>query len=231
MKYGAVIFDLFGTLVDNVQDGPYAASIRATAAAAGAEAEEFLRRWTDGQTALRRSAGQFGTQARCIEHICRQMGLSPDPDAVRRAARVRFEAVRAWLVCRPDAVDTLEGLRRIGLKLCLMSVCSPDTPILWPRTPLAPRFDEALFSCKVALNKPDPRFYALACERLDLQPRQCLYVGDGAGNELTGARRAGMDAVLICAPHEEDFVMAREEARNWTGPRIASPSEVLQLVA
>jgi len=95
---------------------------------------------------------------------------------------------------------------------------------------LAPLFDAALFSSRVGLRKPDPRFYALACERLDVQARGCLYVGDGDGRELTGAQAAGMDAVLICLAGEESFVLAREEARDWTGPRIQSPAEVLNFV-
>ena len=34
------------------------------------------------------------------------------------------------------------------------------------------------------LTKPEPRFYELACQRLGVKAGRCLYVGDGAGNEL-----------------------------------------------
>jgi putative hydrolase of the HAD superfamily len=230
MKYDAVIFDLFGTLVDNLRDGPYEQSIRQTGAAAGAEPEEFLRRWTDRRLTLRRTAGLFGTQAACIEHICREMGLAPADEDVRRAARVRSEFTRGCLLPRADAAETLRALRAAGLKLGLMSVCGPDTPKHWPGTPLAELFDEALFSPSVGLNKPDPQFYALACERLGVRPQRCLYVGDGASDELTGARRAGMAPVLICTPEEEQIVLARRDARRFADRRIASVREVLALV-
>jgi ribosomal protein S18 acetylase RimI-like enzyme len=68
------------------------------------------------------------------------------------------------------------------------------------------------------------------CERLGVPPQRCLYVGDGDGQELTGAKRMGMDAVLICAPHEERIVMASQEARNWRGPKIAHIEELLTLI-
>ena len=117
-----------------------------------------------------------------------------------------------------------------AIGLGLMTVCSPDAARVWPELPLAALFDAALFSCKVGLGKPDPDFYALAFERLGIAPGGCLYVGDGAGNELTGAKRAGAHPVLICAPSEEATVMTRDEARNWTGPTIHQLSDVLTIV-
>ncbi len=80
------------------------------------------------------------------------------------------------------------------------------------------------------MTKPDPRFYALACVRLGVAASRCLYVGDGAGRELTGATKAGMRAVLICPPAEEAIIMKHADARDWRGPRIAAVSEALNLV-
>jgi putative hydrolase of the HAD superfamily len=230
MKYGAAIFDLFGTLVPSLWEGPYRASLREAAAAVGVDPEEFSRLWTDEDVAKLRATGAFPTAQACIENICRRLGALPSDEAVQRAAGVRIEYVRRSLSPRSDAVDTLKKLKAAGLKLGLMSVCSADTPPLWRQTPLAALFDEALLSCQVGLTKPDPRFYALACERLGMRPARCLYVGDGAGDELTGAKRAGMHPVLICTPDEEQIVMEREEARNFRGPKITALAQVLDLL-
>ena len=230
MKYDAVIFDLFGTLVPGMPPETYEGSLRETAIAAGVDPDEFILCWLDDKMAVRRMTGYYSTQTDFIADVCRRLGHTPDDGAVGRAADVRAEFVRKWLTPRADAVGVLKRLKEKGLKLGLMSVCSADTPPLWPQTPLAPLFDAALLSCEVGLTKPDPRFYALACERLSVLPGRCLYVGDGAGDELTGALNAGMRAILICAPGEEEIVMARDDARNWQGSRIASLSEVPALV-
>jgi len=50
--------------------------------------------------------------------------------------------------------------------------------------------------------KPDPRIYHLALERLKVKPQDCLYVGDGSSHELTGARKVGMHPVQIHVPDE-----------------------------
>jgi putative hydrolase of the HAD superfamily len=87
-----------------------------------------------------------------------------------------------------------------------------------------------LFSVEEGVTKPDERFYERMCERLDVSAESCLYVGDGAGHELSGAEKAGMTAVLMCDPAEEDIVMDRDEARNWDGARIKRIADVQKLV-
>ena len=231
MTYDAVIFDLFGTLVPSFGGEPYEACLREMAAAVGADAQAFGRLWLDHGIVSRRTTGGFDSQAACIEHICRLLGLSPSRDAVQSAVEARTRLVRASLAPRPDAVETLRRLREMGLRTGLMTVCSPEVPQLWDETPLAPLVDAALFSCSVGLDKPDPRFYALACERLGVAGNRCLYVGDGAGRELSGAVKAGMRAALICPPAEAAVIMKHADAREWRGPSVAALAEVIDLLA
>ena len=232
MKYDAIIFDLFGTLVDNFGGG-YAAALRKDGVLAelvGNRSEEFERLWGNDEAYKMRVTGIHATGADSVRSICEQMGLDPRPELLRRAQQARMEYLSEAITPRPNVTDTLESLRQMDLKLALMTVCTGEDVHFWTKTPLSPLFDEAVFSCNVGLDKPDPRFYATVCERLDTQAERCLYVGDGAGRELTGAQAVGMEAVLICAPHEEEIVMARDEARNWAGPRIEAISEVLALI-
>jgi putative hydrolase of the HAD superfamily len=87
--------------------------------------------------------------------------------------------------------------------------------------------DEAILSCSVGMKKSDPRIYELACQRLQVSPDRCLYVGDGGSSELTGATEMGMHAVLIRAPYDDTIGGYREE---WPGQRISTLSEVLALL-
>jgi len=233
MKYDAVIFDLFGTLVDNVR-GNFAAFLRdhgVLAELAGDRGEELARLWGSEDAFRLRMTGAHPTGEDSIRYICGQMGIQPRPPVLRRVQELRMDYTRKALVPRLDAPEMLERIRGAGLKVGLMSVCSGEEARVWTEISLARLVDQALFSCEVGLMKPDPRFYQLICDRLSVRTDRCLYVGDGAGDELTGAEAVGMDAVLICAPHEEAIVMAREEARNWAGPQISTLTEVVDLVA
>ena len=155
----------------------------------------------------------------------RSLGL--DDDAVAESVRVRSEFTRNALVPRDGAVETLEELGRRGFKRGLISVCSSDVEDVWEETAFAPHIDDVVLSCAVGLRKPDPRIYELASERLDVEPRECLFVGDGANDELAGAERVGMRAVCVLPPGRDEPLWP--EASGWE-PTIRDLREVLALV-
>jgi epoxide hydrolase-like predicted phosphatase len=54
--------------------------------------------------------------------------------------------------------------------------------------------DEIVYSHEAGMSKPDPRIYALICERLNVGPGEMVFVDD-AGPCVAGAREAGIHAV------------------------------------
>ena len=95
---------------------------------------------------------------------------------------------------------------------------------------MAPLVEVPVFSSEAGMEKPDPRIYHLACEGLELAPDTCLFVGDGGSGELEGARRVGLDPVLIRIPGDDLDDPYRPEAKEWRGPKVSAISEVLSLV-
>ena len=154
-----------------------------------------------------------------LETYYRSLGADTALAAELAAARTAF--TREILAPREGAVETLDELRRRGFRLGLISVCSEDVCLVWDETDFAGRFDAAVFSAACGLMKPDPRIYLRVCDELGVEPGECLYVGDGANDELAGARSVGMRPVLI---HSE------RENPEWDGPRITSIPDVLDLV-
>jgi putative hydrolase of the HAD superfamily len=94
---------------------------------------------------------------------------------------------------------------------------------VWDATPFGTLFDSAAFSCSVGFSKPDPEIYELACEELGVAASDCLFVGDGANDELPGAERAGMTPLQLRAPGE---ALTRDGER-WRGEYIERLSDVL----
>ncbi len=161
-----------------------------------------------------------------ILHICRELEAPAKQDDTKRAAQIRSDFERGVMLApRADTVEVLSRLKSQDLKIGLVSNCTLDVPVIWPDTPLAPLFDVTVFSSSAGVLKPDPHIYLLATEQLGVQPEDCLYVGDGGSQELTGAAKVGMTPVLIRVPGK-DFVV-REE---WDGPRVSSLTELLTLV-
>ena len=160
-----------------------------------------------------------------IEAYFRGLGL--EDEALSTCLRLRTDFTRRALVPRAGAIETLDELERRGFKRGLISVCSSDVEEVWDETELAGHLDDVVLSCTVGLSKPDPRIYELACDNLGVSPSDCLFVGDGANDELAGAERVGIRAVCVLPPGRSEPLWP--EARGWE-PTIVSLEDVLELV-
>jgi putative hydrolase of the HAD superfamily len=221
MPRRAVVFDLFGTLIDDSSPGEYDVFLREMAGRLGADPERFAAAWSRHDLAR-----YTGPIADCLAAVCADVGVS-DPERIADALDHRRRHLRRILVPRPDAVATLGALRGRGLVLGMISNASSELSSLWSESAFDGLFDAALFSADERMMKPDARLYRRMAELLDVEPEDCVFVGDGAYRELQGAEAVGMTAVLIRVPHDE---WEHEGTIGWTGPRIAALSEVLALV-
>lgn len=229
MAIRAVIFDLFGTLVDN---WPVAAlnDLHAwVAARLGAPAEPFIREWLDTWDA--RNRGDLPTLADNLCVICQRLGLpEPSPTLLAEIEQHRLQVARRMFVVRPDAVPTLQSLKSRGLRLGMISDCSWEVPVVWRESPLAPLFDAAVFSVTARLKKPDRRIYELICQHLGVVACECAYVGDGGSRELSGAAAVGMRAIMIRTPHDQSSAVHRMDGEDWPGETISALSQLLDLL-
>ena len=203
LRYRAVIFDLWQTLIPWPTESAQALYVE-MADSVGAPREQFEEVWLSG-----RSARDTGPITDSVRWVFGQLGLDDaDPQTI---VSLRREWTRESIVPRPDAVSTLEELRRRGHELGLITVCSTDVAELWEATPFRGLFDATVFSCEVGISKPDPRIYELCCEQLGVQAGDCLFVGDGANYELPGAEKVGMTALQLRAPGED----LTEPGKEW----------------
>ena len=219
--YEAVIFDLFGTLID-LPD--YPENRDEMADVLGVDGDKFAREWADAMHEL--MTGGFSSIEAALIHICGRLGVNPGEDRIRASARLRLEFSRDSIIPRPGVVETYAALNSRGYRVGLISNCMEEVSLVWESTLFASMFDVAILSFDVGLAKPDPRIYALAAERLGVEAKDCLYVGDGSDGELSGAEQAGMTAVLMRASYDE----ADGDRQSWEGRRISSIAEVLGLV-
>ena len=227
MKYLAVIFDLFGTLVDNFSTRGYETALTHMASILSLPPNEFSRVWFG--TARTLQASTLNSLENKIEYICSELGAPSERKKIIQAAKVRLDYIRCVMEPRLGTVEVLSCLKEKGYKNGLISDCSQEIPLIWPETPLAYLIDAAVFSCLVGFRKPDCRMYELVAKQLDVPIDKCLYIGDGGNQELSGAMKVGMHPVLIRldAGSTEKHLAGREE---WNGMAIKSLREVLTIV-
>jgi putative hydrolase of the HAD superfamily len=216
VKYRAVVFDLWNTLVLWPNNDGGLGWYEQMADLVGVPHDRFSEAWLEAYDV--RAVGPLEPSVRIV---CERLELGGEH--VERLISFRMDFTRNALVPRAGALPVLEELRRRGFRLGLISVCSEEVPRLWEETPLAAAIDVPIFSCSVGVKKPELRIYEIAAERLGVRTGECLFVDDQP-EFANGALAAGMDAVLIASPKG-----APEPPGSWDGPRIPSLGAVLEL--
>ena len=218
MRYKAVIFDLFGTLVEKFPVDESLKVLEEIADVLHVDFKELTRAWWESFD--ERHSGRFGSLEEDFRNVAHRLGAKPTDEQVGKSAQIDIEYVLKHITPKPGAVELLAYLKGKGLETGLVSNWSDEIPRIWQDVPISVYFDVVVFSCNVHLLKPDPRIYNLALEELNADASECLYVGDGDSREIDGAKEVGMDAVLIGdAKHE-----------GWTGLRISTLDEVKDIL-
>lgn len=216
----AVIFDLFGTLVPAPSDAERSSAVREFAAAmevgAGIVASVLGASWRV------RHDGRLSSVEKVAAYLVSRCGAAEShvndvETTLRRLALARLRADRSVFL-------VLDTLRRAGVRLALLSDASPEIAECWGRTPLASYFPTAVFSCEEGAIKPDPGLFARALEQLGVPAHRSFYCGDGGGDELTGARKAGIRALRVERRGGPAGLAFGE--RPWHGESVASVEAV-----
>ncbi len=111
---------------------------------------------------------------------------------------------------REEMVTALDRCRAAGLRTaCLTNnIVSweadvDEDPVLAARAvqiaAIMSRFDVVVESSVIGVRKPEPRFYELACELLDVAPEACVFLDD-LGINLKPARAMGMTTIKVTEP-------------------------------
>lgn len=101
------------------------------------------------------------------------------------------------LILYPHVYSTLMELLKMGKKLAVVS----DAPVLqvWTRlaqTGLIHFFEVVVSFDDTGVKKPDPKPFMVALNKLNLKPKEVVYIGDWAERDIVGAKQLGMHAVF-----------------------------------
>ena len=219
----AVVFDFFGTLTPISPSEAWASSAARLAAVLGVSPGSLGHVLDDSFP--ERVSGALGDVRQTMQELAGRLGVRLSNEQLDEACATRRSVQESMFTLRPEALGVIRRLRAAGLKTGLVSDCTSELPDAWARLPLAAVIDAPVFSCVEGTRKPDPRLFRKVAADLRTEPDQCVYVGDGGGQELTGSSAIGMRAVLLAGPDWHEHSDHRRES-GWTGPRIGSLTEL-----
>jgi HAD superfamily hydrolase (TIGR01493 family) len=118
-----------------------------------------------------------------------------------RALYERVMDPHSW-VPYADTRATLEGVRRLGLRVGVVSNVPADLRPVFAKHGLAELVDSYTHSFEVGAEKPDPAVFLAAARSLGVKPSETLMVGDHEVDR--GAERAGMRVFILPTEFDGD---------------------------
>jgi putative hydrolase of the HAD superfamily len=199
-----IVFDAVGTLIK--PDPSVAAAYTAAARRQGVElqTEEIRERFgvhflSDevhaGQGVL--STDEATERRRWRRIVAGVLPEVPDPDRAFDELWEHFSSPGSWR-CFPDVPPTLRALEQMDVRLCVGSnFDSRLRGVIGGMPELAHWADRLLISSEVGYRKPHPSFFRAVCDHFGLPPERVMCVGDDVENDVRGAIRAGLSALLL----------------------------------
>lgn len=118
-------------------------------------------------------------------------------DAALAELRAWHDRENLWEDVLPGVRPALARLRAAGLRLAAVSNANGTVHRLFERLELQDYFDAVLDSAVEGVEKPDPRLFRLALERVGGEAASALHIGDMYHVDVVGARAAGLPVVLL----------------------------------
>ncbi len=142
--------------------------------------------------------------------------ISNDPQKARAAAEwvKKSDQKRSlWTSTRPWVIPALEQLREQGYRMSVISNSDGRVETILGDLGLRSFFEIVIDSFVVGVEKPDPKIFTLALEKLNLDPKNALYIGDLYFIDVWGANQSQIGAVHV------DLMNLYN---SWQGARIPS---------
>ena len=194
----AVLFDFGGVILSSPIDGFRAYERRANLPAGFLQRINTLDPDTNAWACMERGELDLATFHARFEDEARAQGHAID-------ARTVLAQLSGQL--RPEMVAVVRTLRTNYRVACLTNNMPLGHGAAMAENParaaeiadVMALFAHVVESCKIGTRKPEPRFYARACEIVGVAPEHCVFLDD-LGINLKPARAMGMTTIKVSDP-------------------------------
>lgn len=205
MMLRAILFDLDGTLLPMDQDAfvkIYFGRLAQKLAPLGYDPQALIKAIWQGTEAMIRNDGRQTNEERFWQTFCSLFGekARQDEPVFDAFYRVEFQQAAASCGCAPDAAQVISLCKEMGLRRVLAT--NPIFPavatlsrIRWAGLEkedfeLITTYENAHFC------KPNPTYYQEILKKQNLDPAECMMVGNDVGEDMI-AETLGMRVFLL----------------------------------
>lgn len=200
----AIIFDLYGTLIDihTDEDNPlFWQQMTLFYGYYGAHYEDLESAYKE---AVKKAVDKEEAEYPDIEilevfnTLFIDKGIIVDHGTLLQTATTFRLLSTDYIQLYPYAKTLLEILKKSDLKVILLSNAQNSfTMNELQLLGIDKEFDRVYISSDYKVSKPDPRFYEVMLEKEHLSVDECVYIGNDHTTDIKGANSIGMDSIYL----------------------------------
>lgn len=220
--FGAVVFDLFDTLVrwsperlPQIRQGdrlvpstfPYLMPLLEKAFGECFDRDGYLAAYAEVLGEIESARAATGCEVTCRERfvrVLRRVGRSSPEDAEALAEALTRAHMRAVREVTAAPLSWTRAVRKVAESTAVALLSNFDDSETGHQivsdTGLAPLFAAVVISADVGLRKPRPEVFRRVLDALGLEPHRVLHVGDSPREDVAGAKAVGMAAAWVARP-------------------------------
>lgn len=199
-----VFFDLFFTLVI-----PKYNDLRNENDVLRITKAEWEKYAEDNELYIKRATGHEKSPQKIIESIVEKMQIDVKECDKIEILKLREERFKKSLIDVDTVIlEVLSDIKKNGKKICLLSNADIIDVMHWEKSPLNNLFDDTIFSYEVGYLKPQTEIYSIALKKMNVNPKECIFIGDGGSDELKGAKKLGIKTILT------EYLLKRDEEQH-----------------
>ncbi|MEM7181081.1 MAG: HAD family hydrolase [Spirochaetota bacterium] len=211
-QYETIFFDLGGTLIY-----PDFAFLKARFSTLGLQLEEEhffyavskASQSIDGYLTQNPHSTDSDRVPVYLKSLLQELGFTGGVDSfIEHIILPRHYETNFWNYC-PDTIKPFLEKLSNSYKLGIISNSDGRVTEILKSFALEQLFDTIIDSHIVKCEKPNPKIFHIACEKIETPPEKCLYIGDIFSIDILGAQGAGMEAILLDATGKQ-----REECKT-----------------
>jgi putative hydrolase of the HAD superfamily len=195
----AIIFDFWGTLVENgifpspVKQARYILRLRMPF-------KDFIIRFEKAVMTK-----PYNDLNEAFTAVCEEFQIEP-------ASFIIEKLVGMWnkneLLGKPflETIEVLDYLKEKKIKIGLISNTTPTILMVLEKFDLNKYFDATIFSYDEGLLKTDPEMFMKLLKKLKVKAEDAVMIGDSVPTDVFGARNAGIKSILLDRMNKRTFL-------------------------
>ena len=184
----AVIFDWGGVLIED----PVPGLMKYCAEVFGVPIEQYIEAHNKYSEDFQKGTI---TEDKFWQKVCKELGKTPPKEH-----SLWNQAFRSVYIPREEVFTIVRELKSKRYRVGVLTNTEEPARVYWLQLGYD-MFDEAIFSCKEGLMKPQKHFYELAATKLGISPTRTVMIDDKRVYAL-GAKMAGLIGIVYENPEQ-----------------------------